>query len=144
MKYALFVYADLALLGCLGCHAGPPAPPSTASSRIAPPAAPAAAVGTTTPAPAAKPAVPAPAPASVPESSRPNALVIHDGQESWIDAEAAQRSGYTIIDFSDDWTPFIFAPQKAPDGTVMNNRYRRVFLRRSSWSANLRSNNSLL
>ena len=45
-----------------------------------------------------------------------------------MDAQAAARSGYTIIDFSDDWTPFIFKPQPAPDGTVMNNRYRRVFI----------------
>jgi hypothetical protein len=55
-------------------------------------------------------------------------LVIHDGKESWTDAEAAERSGYTIIDFSDDWTPFIFAEQYGADGTVLHNRYRRVFL----------------
>jgi hypothetical protein len=130
MKSALFVYAELALLGSLGCHAGPPAPPSTAPSRIAPPAAPAPGEATATPAPAAKAGAPTAHPAAVPETSRSEtqALVIHDGQESWVDAEAAQRSGYTIIDFSDDWTPFIFAPQKAPDGTVLNNRYRRVFL----------------
>jgi hypothetical protein len=54
--------------------------------------------------------------------------VIHDGVESWVDAEAAARSGYTIIDFRDDWTPFLFAEQRADDGTVLHNRYRRVFL----------------
>jgi hypothetical protein len=54
--------------------------------------------------------------------------VIHDGVESWVDAESAARSGYTIIDFSDDWTPFLFAEQRADDGTVLHNRYRRVFL----------------
>lgn len=56
------------------------------------------------------------------------AIVIHDGKENWIDAEAAARSGYTIIDFSDDWTPFIFTTQKGPDGTDLPNRYRRVFI----------------
>jgi hypothetical protein len=55
-------------------------------------------------------------------------MVIHDGKESWINAAAAQRSGYTIIDFSDDWTPLIFAPHQGPDGNPMNNRYRRVFV----------------
>ena len=66
--------------------------------------------------------------AQEPRPPKTKRLVIHDGKESWIDAEAAARSGYTIIDFSDDWTPFIFAEQRAPDGTVLHNRYRRVFI----------------
>jgi hypothetical protein len=73
---------------------------------------------------------PAPVPSAAPEPTHTDnqAFVIHDGKESWTDAEAALRSGYTIIDFSDDWTPFIFAEQYAADGTAMHNRYRRVFL----------------
>ena len=70
----------------------------------------------------------APAVAPEPAHTDNQAFVVHDGKESWVDAEAAARSGYTIIDFSDDWTPFIFAEQSGPDGIVMHNRYRRVFL----------------
>ena len=32
-------------------------------------------------------------------------------EERWIDAEAAEGAGYTLVDLSDDWTPFIFAEQ---------------------------------
>ena len=32
-------------------------------------------------------------------------------EERWIDAEAAAGAGYTLVDLSDDWTPFIFAEQ---------------------------------
>jgi len=128
MKSAQFVFAELALLGSLGCHAGPPAPPSTASSRIAPSTAPATA--TTTTAAVGNPAASTAGAPGVPDTARSEgqALVINNGKEGWVDADAARRSGYTIIDFSDDWTPFIFAPQKAPDGTELNNRYRRVFI----------------
>ncbi len=57
------------------------------------------------------------------------ALVITGpGQEHWIDAEAAEDAGYTLVDFSDDWTPYIFAEQVAPDGTPLANRYRRIFV----------------
>jgi hypothetical protein len=130
MKSALLVCAELVWLGSAACHAGPPAPPSTAATHIAPPAAPAPtpAPSTAAAAPAAKPPGPAAAPAPEPSHSDDQALVIHDGQENWLDAEAARRSGYTIVDFSDDWTPFIFAPHQGPDGSVMNNRYRRVFI----------------
>ncbi len=131
MKSTVCACAALTIFGSLGCHAGPPAPPSTAPPRAlpsgSPPPAPTPPPTTTAPRSATTPsalaaAVPEPAP------SDSQAIVIHDGKESFIDAEAAARSGYTIIDFRDDWTPFIFAAQKAPDGTVMNNRYRRVFL----------------
>jgi len=56
------------------------------------------------------------------------AFVVHDGKESWVDAQAVERSGYTIIDFSNDFTPFIFSEQRGPDGEVLHNRYRRVFI----------------
>ena len=129
MKSVFFRCAALGLVSSLGCHAGPPAPPSTAPPRSLPTAAPGPnrhPVAST----AANAATSPLAQAVVPEAARSDsqAIVIHEGKEDFIDAEAAARSGYTIIDFSDDWTPFIFAAQKAPDGTVMNNRYRRVFL----------------
>jgi hypothetical protein len=129
MKSVFFRCAALGLVSSLGCHAGPPAPPSTAPPRSLPTAAPGPnrhPVAST----AANAATSPPAQAVVPEAARSDsqAIVIHEGKEDFIDAEAAARSGYTIIDFSDDWTPFIFAEQSGPDGTVMHNRYRRVFL----------------
>jgi hypothetical protein len=56
------------------------------------------------------------------------ALVMVDGKERWVDAQAIASAGYTLIDLRDDWTPFIFAEQKLPDGQPLPNRYRRVFL----------------
>lgn len=124
MKSVFPVPAGFTLVAVLGCHAGPPAPPSTAPA----PASGVVPVSVALPA-ASEAAKPAPAQAAPAASPTPGqAFVVHDGQESWIDAEAAARSGYTIVDFSDDWTPFIFAEQKAADGTVLHNRYRRVFM----------------
>jgi hypothetical protein len=50
------------------------------------------------------------------------------GQERWMDAQAATAAGYTIVDLSDDWTPYIFAPQMGADGQPLLNRYRRIFI----------------
>jgi hypothetical protein len=50
------------------------------------------------------------------------------GEERWIDAEAAEAAGYTLVDLSDEWTPYIFAEQTGPDGEPLPNRYRRIFL----------------
>ena len=55
-------------------------------------------------------------------------LVVVGGQERWMDAQAAVADGYTIVDLSDDWTPYIFAPQSGPDGSPLENRYRRIFV----------------
>jgi hypothetical protein len=54
--------------------------------------------------------------------------VFRDGQESWTSASGAARSGYTVVDLSDDWTPYIFAEHRDPNGQPLPNRYRRVFL----------------
>ncbi len=40
----------------------------------------------------------------------------------------ALSAGYTPVDLSDDWTPFIFAEQRQVSGHHLPNRYRRVFL----------------
>jgi hypothetical protein len=45
-----------------------------------------------------------------------------------MDAQAATAAGYTIVDLSDDWTPYIFAPQTGADGEPLLNRYRRIFV----------------
>jgi hypothetical protein len=49
-------------------------------------------------------------------------------QESWITAQAALAQGYTLLDLSDDWTPYIFAEQLDAAGQHLPNRYRRVFI----------------
>lgn len=56
------------------------------------------------------------------------ALLVVDGAERWVDAEAAESAGYTLIDLRDDWTPLIFAEQHTPEGAPLPNRYRRVFI----------------
>jgi len=129
MKSALLLCSASILIANLGCHAGTQAPPSTAPTQNLPPQAPgtAAKPDRATTEPQREP-IQAPDVASEPAHTDNQAFVVHDGKESWVDADAAARSGYTIIDFSDDWTPFIFAEQRAPDGTVLHNRYRRVFL----------------
>jgi hypothetical protein len=94
------------------------------------------------PAPAAQPPttapqgpVPPPAPAAEappaqieapPGASR--VLVTVGGNESWLTREQASAAGYTIVDLSDEWTPFLFGQHQAPTGETLANRYRRVFV----------------
>jgi hypothetical protein len=56
------------------------------------------------------------------------ALVVVNGAERWVDAQAIESVGYTLIDLRDDWTPLIFAEQHTPEGLPLHNRYRRVFI----------------
>ncbi|HEX6240616.1 MAG TPA: hypothetical protein VFZ61_06980, partial [Polyangiales bacterium] len=56
------------------------------------------------------------------------ALVVVDGEERWIDAQAAVSAGYTLVDLSDGWTPLIFREEHGANGEPLPNRYRRVFL----------------
>ena len=37
------------------------------------------------------------------------AMAIVDGKERWIDAGLAEAAGFTLVDLSDDWTPYILA-----------------------------------
>jgi hypothetical protein len=130
MKYApLFaIRACLALL--LGCDvravASLPPPQTTASATAAAPVPASKPPAAVTPDPAAPSQAPAPAPSVAPDDDR--ALVVRDGQESWTSASGAARSGYTVVDLGDDWTPYIFAEHRDADGAPMPNRYRRVFL----------------
>jgi hypothetical protein len=56
------------------------------------------------------------------------ALVVVNGAERWVDAQAIESVGYTLVDLRDDWTPLIFAEQHTPEGLPLHNRYRRVFI----------------
>jgi hypothetical protein len=49
-------------------------------------------------------------------------------QERWLTADAAAAAGYTIVDLSDDWTPFLFEELVDAAGRALPNRYRRVFI----------------
>lgn len=56
------------------------------------------------------------------------ALVVVNGAERWVAASDAVAAGYTLIDFGDEWTPYIFQEVTDPSGNVMANRYRQVYL----------------
>jgi hypothetical protein len=56
------------------------------------------------------------------------ALVVVAGAERWVEAEAIEAVGYTLVDLRDSWTPLIFVEEKTPQGTILPNRYRRVFI----------------
>jgi hypothetical protein len=45
-----------------------------------------------------------------------------------MDGAAALAAGYTLVDFSDGWTPYIFAEHQGPEGQVLHNRYRSIFV----------------
>jgi hypothetical protein len=68
------------------------------------------------------------------ERSFPGAVLVFEAgpdgerQERWLSAEAATAAGYTIVDLSDDWTPFLFEELVDPAGRPLPNRYRRVFI----------------
>jgi hypothetical protein len=127
MRYApsFVVQACLVLLsGCdvRGVASLPPPQKATVATAAAPTSKP--------PAPGVPDAAsktPAPPGPSIPPDGDP-ALVIRDGQESWTSASGAARSGYTVVDLGDDWTPYIFAEHRGADGEPLPNRYRRVFL----------------
>jgi hypothetical protein len=96
----------------------------------------------TPPSPASAPSTPtAPPPPPAPPKPDPDALPIAEGlpperraiqvvhgQERVVDAELARERGLTIADLSDPWAPFIFQDATAPDGAVLPNRYRSVFV----------------
>jgi hypothetical protein len=115
------------LLGCdVRAVAALPPPQTTASATAAAPVPTSKPQTAATPDPAAASKAPPPAASVPPDDDR--ALVIRDGQESWTSASGAARSGYTVVDLGDDWTPYIFAEHRGPDGAPLPNRYRRVFL----------------
>jgi hypothetical protein len=56
------------------------------------------------------------------------ALMVVNGVERWVDANAAAAAGYTLVDLGDEWTPYIFQEMKDANGQPMPNRYRSVYL----------------
>ncbi len=56
------------------------------------------------------------------------ALGVDNGQPRWMDAAAAERAGYTLIDLSDDFTPILFVEHPGRDGRPLPNSYRRTYI----------------
>jgi hypothetical protein len=56
------------------------------------------------------------------------ALMMVDGAERWVNAQAVVSVGYTLVDLRDNWTPLIFNEEQTPEGQPLPNRYRRVFI----------------
>jgi hypothetical protein len=123
----LVLAAAFALMACRGSTGltGPSATSNVGDStgRAGPPSSGSVSAAVAPGAPAARGEA---TPATPPPEGR--ALAVVDGKETWLPAEAAIAAGYTIVDFSDEWTPYIFAPQTGPDGQPLTNRYRRIFL----------------
>jgi hypothetical protein len=70
--------------------------------------------------------VPSLARGALPEDS---AIVVDDkGTERPIAIADAQKSGYTIVDLSDSWTPYIFQELPGPNGQPLVSRYRSIYL----------------
>ncbi len=60
--------------------------------------------------------------------SERRALLMMNGEERVVDAAEAQAAGYTLVDLSDSWTPYIFRTLKDDQGVERENRYRRIFV----------------
>lgn len=107
----------VALVACTHPQPGQVAPSAEASERSEAPAELASAGATRDPL--------EPRPDLGPEE---RALIVVDGEERFIDAKAAEAAGYTLVDLSDDWTPYIFREEYTPEGELLHNRYRRIFI----------------
>lgn len=120
----LISVVTVALLGATSCHRParptppPPEPTRTSQLPVQPEAAP-------LPPPVSPPFAPA---ASAAADNTGRVLIMESGSERWLDEAVATQLGYTILDLSDNWTPFIFAEHRAPTGEPLPNRYRRVFI----------------
>lgn len=76
--------------------------------------------------PDAPPKLGAADPGAIPKDER--VLVMVDGAERYITRERALANGYDLVNFRDDWVPYIFQPMLDPEGEPLPNRYRRIFI----------------
>ena len=85
---------------------------------------------TVAPAPVPPPPPPPPDPLrhrdDLPPAKR--AILHIDGETRSVDVDAARMAGYDIVDFRDDWTPYIFEEFRGEDGRVLQNRYRQIYI----------------
>jgi hypothetical protein len=130
-SYSRYTTVFLGILVALagGCRRSESLPggstPAKHPDSVTPPAQPAPGVK-----PAAKPAISETEAMRARDDLPPDrrALIVVNGAERWVDAQAMESVGYTIVDLRDSWTPLIFNEETAPDGTPLPNRYRRVFI----------------
>ncbi|MBU0553337.1 chemotaxis protein CheB [Myxococcota bacterium] len=57
-------------------------------------------------------------------------IVVVEGEERAVDIDAARAAGYTLIDFSDAWSPYIFhtfSDAVDEDGAPQQNRYQSTY-----------------
>lgn len=73
------------------------------------------------------PAAPAPGPAEPPPERRV-VLLAEGGAERVVDVAEAEAAGYTVVDLSEGWTPYIFQQLNDEQGAPRPQRYRRIFL----------------
>ncbi len=72
---------------------------------------------------------PAPAPPAQPDlPAAQRVLLFVNGAERYVAPEAAIHDGYTLVDLSDGFVPFIFREVTDATGNVLSNRYKRVYL----------------
>ena len=74
------------------------------------------------------PRSPPPAPRPSSPSPRSGRWWSRTARRSGSTPPRAEANGYTLIDLSDDYTPYIFAEQQDATGKPLPNRYRRVFI----------------
>ncbi|MEO8214490.1 MAG: L,D-transpeptidase, partial [Myxococcales bacterium] len=115
------VLCACAWVGCKGTT-GPGSPPTRADEPLGAHSEPAPTGGAGGHAPAAA------TPGTIPSVETGRVLIVDNGQERWMEAQAALSAGYTLVDLGDDWTPYIFAEQRDESGQPLPNRYRRVFV----------------
>jgi hypothetical protein len=55
-------------------------------------------------------------------------LIVENGKEAYITETEALSRGFDIIDFRDQWTPYIFKTHQSPEGEPLEHSYREVFV----------------
>lgn len=76
---------------------------------------------------------PAPPAALDPLRNRPDlpveqiALTVINGEERRVERGALKAAGFTLVDLSNHWTPFIFQQMFDPEGRPLLNRYQRIY-----------------
>jgi hypothetical protein len=73
----------------------------------------------------------------------PTVWLYRKGKAQKVPEPWARRNGYTVIDLSDDWTPFIFSEGRGQDGRLKPNGYRKIYVglandRTDNWGKPLR------
>src|SRR5262245_22026241 len=118
----------LSAAGLLGACRSPEGTTESPGQPVPPPSAPVAVAAAAQPREEA-----APEPIGRDRKFPGSVLVFDKGSdgnpvERWLPASAAEEAGYTIVDLTNDWTPFLFERHVDAEGQALPNRYRRVFI----------------